>query len=88
MAGDAHDASVQRKRITAGGQVSIPAAVRARWRTRHVLIEDLGDAVRIRPAPADDSIERLHGIYPAGVPSDDLRRAARDEDADAEQRRA
>jgi bifunctional DNA-binding transcriptional regulator/antitoxin component of YhaV-PrlF toxin-antitoxin module len=36
--------------ISSNGQVSIPAATRARWGTRKVLVVDLGDRVVMRPS--------------------------------------
>lgn len=39
--------------ISKGGQISIPAAIRRRWATTEVLVEDLGDSVLLRPMPAD-----------------------------------
>ena len=44
---------VVRHKITAAGQVSIPADVRRRWNTDGVLIEDNGDHLVVRPTPAD-----------------------------------
>jgi hypothetical protein len=80
--------SAQRKRITTGGQVSIPAAARTRWGTRDVLIEDLGDEVRIRPvSPGEDVAARLFGLYPGLRSSDEARAAARSDEAAAERRR-
>jgi bifunctional DNA-binding transcriptional regulator/antitoxin component of YhaV-PrlF toxin-antitoxin module len=79
--------SAQRKRITDGGQVSIPAAARSRWGTRDVLIEDLGDEVRIRPvSPDEDVVARLFGLYPDLRPSDEARGAARSDEAAASRR--
>jgi hypothetical protein len=39
--------------ISQGGQISLPAAIRRRWSTRRVLIEDLGDRIIVRPIPED-----------------------------------
>ena len=49
-----------RLRISRGGQVSVPAAIRKRWRTSTVVFEDRGDHVVLRPAP-DDPIEAAMG---------------------------
>lgn len=38
-------------RITSGGQVSVPAAVRRRWGTRRVKITDVGDQLIVEPEP-------------------------------------
>ncbi len=75
-------------RITRGGQVSIPAAVRRRWATDRVAIEDQGDTILIRPLPADPIGAAIGSLpLPRGLTSDDLRRAARAEDEDPPGRR-
>lgn len=47
-------------KLTRGGQVSLPAAVRRRWATRAVVVEDRGDHVVVRPS-ADDPITAARG---------------------------
>jgi len=54
--------------ISGNGQVSIPAAARARWRTRKVLVVDLGDRVVMRPAPQQDPVAGLQGKYASRGP--------------------
>lgn len=49
-----------RHKITAAGQISLPAEVRRRWNTDGVVIEDQGDHLVIRPTPAD-AIEAAWG---------------------------
>ncbi|HEV3321738.1 MAG TPA: AbrB/MazE/SpoVT family DNA-binding domain-containing protein [Solirubrobacteraceae bacterium] len=75
--------------ISAGGQVSVPAAVRKRWGTRTVLAEDRGDQLILRPAP-DDPIAAVRGIFASemrgGESVDELRAAGRAEDAELERR--
>lgn len=68
-------------KISRGGQVSIPAEIRHRWKTSRLSLDDRGDEIVIRPAP-DDPITALRGglRLPGGVTSDDLRRLARQED--------
>lgn len=61
--------------ISSNGQVSIPAAARARWGTRKVLVVDLGDRVVMRPATAD-GIAQLHGKYAGRGPDTAATRAA------------
>jgi bifunctional DNA-binding transcriptional regulator/antitoxin component of YhaV-PrlF toxin-antitoxin module len=74
-------------KVSANGQVSIPAATRSRWRTARVLVVDLGDRVVLRPLP-DDPVGALVGKYRARGPStDDARRRARSEDAATEKRK-
>jgi bifunctional DNA-binding transcriptional regulator/antitoxin component of YhaV-PrlF toxin-antitoxin module len=78
---------MKQARISRGGQVSIPAAVRHRWKTDWILVEDLGDALVIRPLP-DDPIAAARGVLKpsAGekaISSDEARRRTRAEEAAA-----
>lgn len=74
-------------KVTSNGQVSIPAAARNRWHTDRVVVVDLGDRVVMRPA-GDDPIGDLSGKYSSDGPSsDDARRLARSDDAQAEHRK-
>lgn len=50
--------------ISRGGQVSVPATIRKRWRTSTVTVEDRGDHVILRPAP-DDPLEATAGVLAA-----------------------
>jgi bifunctional DNA-binding transcriptional regulator/antitoxin component of YhaV-PrlF toxin-antitoxin module len=52
----------KRLAISSGGQVSVPAEVRKRWRTRTVLAEDRGDHVVLRPVP-DDPVAAALGAF-------------------------
>jgi bifunctional DNA-binding transcriptional regulator/antitoxin component of YhaV-PrlF toxin-antitoxin module len=76
-------------KISKGGQVSVPAEVRRRWKTSRVQLVDLGDSLVIRPLP-DDPIAALRGAFADtdGPSSEELRRAARAEQSAAEARRA
>lgn len=51
-------------KVTAGGQLSLPAPVRRRWRTSRVAIADEGDQVVVRPVP-DDPIRAAWGSLAA-----------------------
>lgn len=75
--------------ISRNGQVSIPAAARARWDTRKVLVVDLGDRVVMRPAPDSDAgAAHLQGKYAArGPDTSTARRAARRAEGAAVRRR-
>lgn len=75
-----------RAHISRGGQISIPAAVRRRWATDNVLIEDSGgDELVLRPLPADPIDAAIGSLpLPAGLTAERLRALARTE----EQRRA
>jgi AbrB family looped-hinge helix DNA binding protein len=57
-------------RITRGGQISIPAQIRHRWRTSTLALEDLGDRIVLRPAP-DDPVAAARGAL-----ADELRRSS------------
>ena len=73
-------------KISRNGQVSIPAAARRRWNTDRVVVVDMGDYVVMSPV-GDDPIGEVLGSYGAGPSSDEMRVAARAEDAAAEDRR-
>ena len=63
--------------VSQNGQVSIPAAARARWNVRRVIVVDLGDRVVVRPA-SDRPVAALEGKYKGqGPSSDQARRRAR-----------
>jgi bifunctional DNA-binding transcriptional regulator/antitoxin component of YhaV-PrlF toxin-antitoxin module len=70
--------------VSQNGQVSIPAATRARWRARRVIVVDLGDRVVMRPT-ADEVVADLEGKYKGrGPSSDQARRQARRAEASRE----
>lgn len=75
-------------KVTVGGQLSIPAAIRKRWGTSRVALEDEGDRLVVTPVP-DDPISAARGILKGRIgETAELRKAARrDEDAAAERRR-
>jgi bifunctional DNA-binding transcriptional regulator/antitoxin component of YhaV-PrlF toxin-antitoxin module len=80
---------MKRLRITRGGQISMPAELRHRWGAAVVTLEDRGDHAVIRPAP-DDPITAARGAlkqFARGTTSAELRREARLEDAEIEDRR-
>lgn len=74
--------------ISKGGQISIPAAVRKRWGTRRLQLEDRGEELVLRPAP-EDPIAAARGALKGriDVSSDELRRLEREEQAALEERR-
>ncbi|MGI8516082.1 MAG: AbrB/MazE/SpoVT family DNA-binding domain-containing protein [Acidimicrobiia bacterium] len=72
----------QRARISKGGQISIPAAIRHRWGTTTLALDDQGDRIVLEPAP-DDPIAAAEGALAALVSKIDpaqLRRRAREDD--------
>jgi hypothetical protein len=75
-------------RISKGGQLSIPAPIRHRWATDRVLLEDRGNAIVVRPIPADPlSAARGSMRKPGGPTSDKLRDLSRAEEAEIEARK-
>jgi AbrB family looped-hinge helix DNA binding protein len=79
---------MKRLKISAGGQVSVPAAVRQRWNTRVVVAEDRGDHLILRPA-VEDPIEAARGAFKdfPGPSVDEMRRIFREEERRAEERK-
>jgi AbrB family looped-hinge helix DNA binding protein len=73
--------------ISKGGQISIPADVRKRWRTRRLQVEDRGDEIVIRPAP-EDPIAAAEGALKGrlNLTSEEMRAQGRDEEAAIEAR--
>lgn len=74
-------------RISKGGQVTIPAAVRRRWGATELVVEDTGDTLVLRPIPADPIGAALGSLRGPSATSEALRVRARREDAAAERRR-
>lgn len=78
-----------RMRISKGGQISIPAAIRHRWGTQTVALDDHGDRIVVQPA-ADDPIAEAEGALAAEysqLADRQLRTTAREDDRLAEDRR-
>lgn len=80
--------AMSRLTISKGGQVSVPAAVRHRWKTRTVVAEDHGSYLVIRPVP-DDPIAAARGALREHVArsASQVRAQARRDEAAAERRR-
>jgi bifunctional DNA-binding transcriptional regulator/antitoxin component of YhaV-PrlF toxin-antitoxin module len=79
----------KRMKISKGGQISIPAAIRHRWATSTVALEDQGDRIVLEPAP-DDPVAAAEGALAKEFGEFDvarLRREARGDDRVAEARR-
>lgn len=77
---------MKKARITAGGQISVPASVRRRWGTRIVALEDHGDRLVVRPLP-EDPIAAARGALKGKISSAGLREMARRDEEAAERRR-
>lgn len=54
-----HTAMKRRLRISKGGHITIPAAIRDRWATSTVVLDDQGSRIIIEPA--DDPIAAAEG---------------------------
>lgn len=79
----------RRVRISKGGQISIPAAIRHRWATSTVALDDQGDRIVLKPA-ADDPIAAAEGALAEEFGELDLarlRHEARKDERVAEARR-
>ena len=78
-----------RLKISRGGQVSIPAAIRHRWGTSTVALSDEGYRIVLEPA-ADDPVAAAEAALASEFGKLDtrrLRRQARDDERVAEGRR-
>lgn len=78
-----------RMRISKGGQVSIPAAIRHRWGASTVAMEDHGGWIVLQPAP-DDPIAAAEGALAeefGGIDVKRLRQIAREDELVAQARR-
>lgn len=79
----------RRLKISKGGQISIPAAIRHRWATSTVALDDQGDRIVLEPA-SDDPIAAAEGALAEEFGALDitrLRREAREDERLAEARR-
>jgi bifunctional DNA-binding transcriptional regulator/antitoxin component of YhaV-PrlF toxin-antitoxin module len=74
-------------KVTASGQVSLPASVRRRWKTAKVAIADEGDRVVVRPLP-DAPIAAACGSLTRRGPTEKIRTAERRAGAMRERQRA
>lgn len=82
-----HGKQVHHMKLTASGQVSVPADVRRRWTTTRVKITDLGDRLVIEPE-TENRFAKYRGIWAGlAVSSDDMRAQTRREEQEAEDRR-
>lgn len=75
-------------KVTANGQISLPAELRRRWGVREVLVVDRGDYAEVRPHP-EDVLATLKGTWAGqGLDTEIMRRIGREEDAEREARDA
>ena len=78
----------KRMKISKGGQVSIPAPIRKRWRTKTITLDDQGDRLVLTPAP-DDPIAAAAGAFAGGPKIDweEFKREEAEAEAEAEDRK-
>lgn len=75
-------------KVTANGQISLPAEVRRRWGVDRVMLIDRGTHVIVRALPADP-IAAFRGRYKSSGPrTDELRGIERAADEQAERDKA
>jgi bifunctional DNA-binding transcriptional regulator/antitoxin component of YhaV-PrlF toxin-antitoxin module len=77
-----------RAKVTANGQVSLPAALRRRWGASSVLVIDRGSYVIVRPIPPDPVAELKGAHAGTGPAAEEARRAERRAEADRERARS
>lgn len=74
-------------KVSSNGQVSIPAEARARWNAERVVVVDLGDRVVLRPVTEGQIASMVGKYHRQGPSTDQARRDARSDDAEAERRK-
>lgn len=74
-------------KVTASGQVSLPAPVRRRWGTARVAIADEGDHIVVRPLPDDPVKAACGSLAGRGGRTETVRAAERGREVTAERRR-
>ena len=78
---------MRQTKISKGGQISVPAEIRRRWRTTRVLVEDRGDSLLVRPIPDDPVGAAMGSLAGPGPTADEARAMLRVEEAADEDRR-
>ena len=74
-------------KITASGQISLPADIRRRWAVSRVRLVDRGDHVTLEPIP-DDVFAATFGAFAGpGPTSDEIKQMEREAEAEREERR-
>ena len=64
-------------KVTTSGQISLPAAVRNRWRVSRVVVEDEGDQLMVRPIPEDPIGAACGSLKRRGSPTEAIRASER-----------
>jgi hypothetical protein len=73
--------------ISKGGQISVPAEIRRRWRTSRISLEDQGSAIIIRPIPDDPIGAAIGSLRGRGPDTDQMRAIVRDEESAGDDQR-
>jgi hypothetical protein len=73
--------------ISRGGQVSIPADIRHRWKAKRVILVDHGNALELRPIPEDPIAAAMGSLAGPGPTTDEIREQLRREELDAYERK-
>lgn len=82
-----HMVDVVSAKVTASGQISLPAHLRRRWQVDEVLVIDKGDYALVRPVPTD-AVAELRGSLPqTGASADEVREQDRALETHLEQER-
>jgi AbrB family looped-hinge helix DNA binding protein len=74
-------------KITASGQVSIPAEIRRRWNVARLRLEDHGDHVTLEPVPDDVFTASIGRFAGPGRSWADMREEEREIESEREVRR-
>jgi len=79
---------MERVRVSAEGELSMPAAVRLRWGTRFLVAEDHGDHLILRPDP-EDPITLAWGAFKdsSGPSPEEMKQMEREEEREIEERK-
>ena len=82
-----HMVDVVSVKVTASGQISLPAHLRRRWQADEVLVIDKGDYALVRPVPTDVVAELRGSLAPTVTTADEVREQERALEAQLEQER-
>ena len=74
-------------KVTASGQISLPASVRNRWGVSRVAVEDEGDQILVRPLPDDGIAAAVGSLKRRGPAPEAIRARERRATAARERRR-
>lgn len=81
------DDKTHHMKVTASGQVSVPAEVRRRWGTTRVKITDEGDRLIVEPEPENPFRDLIGILAGPGPTSDEMKAEERAAEEERERRR-